>query len=64
LWRSLWDIFMASHVYATLLDHVELANETRKKPLEHAKSWWDDVIAGSLHHVTSQLALGRSSASN
>lgn len=64
LWRSLWDLFMASHVYATLLDRVELPNETRKKPLEHAKSWWDEVIAGSLHHVTSRLALGRSSASN
>lgn len=64
LWRSLWDLYIASHVYATLLDRVELANEPPKKPLDHARSWWDEVVAGSLHHVTSHLALGRSSASN
>jgi hypothetical protein len=72
LWRSLWDIYIASHAYANLLDlseliedlselpEVEDSRKQRKNPIENAMSWWDDVVVGSLHQVTSQLSLGQS----
>jgi hypothetical protein len=76
LWRSLWDIYIASHVYANLMDLSELPDHLsdlpdskdsrvqQKSPIERAMNWWDSHVVGSIHHVTSQLSLGHSRESD